>query len=364
MGQLKNSIESLKYSILREVKANANLLTAFAALLVFVVGASIVNNNDNWWMAVVAIGVFFLIIFLLINARVIIKSGIFFVSLIILSALALQVGFFIDPKGISGVSWMGATISIPLFMLGLTYILPSAKGRWGTLTASVFSSFAVTYVLMMSLITPSVSIVIGTVVAILIFSLSYYMFGKTRYNKERMPQPKLTKNILNNLSTGLIDDGWNVSVLNRDEEIDDGDLLVWNDKRAYLLHPVSMDNEFTLVGETKNPSLGYGGKSINPWLMNMILKRTPSLRSRGAFIMPVIIDNRGANGNEIKMIGASLPDTSKRFPVMITPSYDAIRNVKKVSYLMESIQRESRDYGVDLTPRQLKSLSKFSRVDV
>lgn len=353
-----------KSSIVQTLKENANLITAFTALVVLFSGIAIVNNPSQWWVPLIGISSIFLIIFLMMNARVIIKSTVAFIAIILLASFGLQLGFFYDPLGSAGFSWMSITIAIPLALLGISYLFPRGRSRWGSLTASSIAGFFTTYILLFAPLNIYIDILIGALVNIAFFLVPYYVFGKTRYKKDIMPQNGLTKNALNSITTGLMNDGWNVSVLNYDEESNEGQVLTWKDNKAFLLVPSVLDNELTLIGSAKKPSLGYNGKSINPWLLNIIYNKIPSLRSKNAPITPVILDMRSSNGNNARSIGASLPDTKKRIPVVISPALNAIQNNRKMADVMDMIIRESSEYSHDLKPKHLKALDKFSRLSL
>lgn len=351
---------SLKDSILYTIQANATLLTGFITVLIVVSGVSLINDPTGWWIPALSIGSLFVALFLLINARVFIKAIVTIFSLLLMSSLALQIGFIKEPMTSSGFSWMMAILAIALMLLSISYIRPSGRGRWGTLLLSSIIGFIGAYSCVIADVALNICVVIGSFLTIGAFLLLYYVFGKTRYSKSSMPQPALSEGVLNTLTSGLLKDGWKTSILHHDDEAHDGQILAWKDDRAYLLYPVRLENSLTLVGRGKVLSLGHRGKSLNPWLLNIYLNKIPSLRTKNAPIIPVLLDVRNTNGSMSKVIGASMDDTKKILPALITPSLSATRKLENVTQLMSEIDTQTAPFRQSLSQKHLKSLEKFS----
>ena len=136
---------------------------------------------------------------------------------------------------------------------------------------------------------------------------------------------------------------------------DAGSVLVWNDERAYLLHPIKMTTPFGTIGK-RSQSLSYRRKSITPWLNHLIYHRIPLWRSRGADITLVLVDLNRRNSESMKVIAQPVPDSNRFVPVCVAP-ISRKRSPQKVERMLKDVDSTMGSMKRDLTGKQLKALA-------
>jgi len=381
----KNSVKSkqsptwfsdTKESFMEVIKNNGTLFTVFAVTLILISGVSIIDSPSNWWVSAVSIAVFFATIFLFINARVILKTVISVVMTILLAAYAFNVGSNIDLSGPGGIVWMLSALFLFFATLAISYILPSGKSRWGSITLAQLIFFSLTFALSIGFNHVQIATAVSLVVSIAVFVYSYRFTRASRESKKHFPENQLTEDFVKKIEYAAADAGFEV-IDRREDETNTGSVIVWGEtkakasrksnktepeKRAYMLYPVMMHSSFTPIGR-KMKKLGYRDKNINPWLINIAFKEIPSWQSRGAEIIPILIDLRNGNGHEAKTIGVQLPDTKRVMPFGVFPGKiftDKDVSTAKLSKALLSIDEEYSEYSGALQLKHEKALERMS----
>ena len=349
-------------TVLDTIKTNGSLLTVFAIALILVSGITLVDNPGNWWVSVLSVLAFCAIVFIFMNARVIIKVLFVGVLTLFLSTWGFQIGSIVEPRTGGGLVWMTSTLFCFFFLMSLSYLMASGVSRWGTIGIATTLGFASAYIMIAFRVPVIWSALLGIPVALMVFSFFYKLTRKTRFKTIDMPTNVLDDTLVETIIRGAELAGWESTVLRDDEE--SGSVLVWRD-RAYLLHPVRMDEAFGTIGR-KNDSLGYKGKNINPWLLHLALKKAPLWRARGAQITPVLLDMRNKSGSrdKIRIIGAGLPDTKKKLPVgLIKAKVLLSKNDEKTEDLLSIIDGELSPFVHPISDKQYLALARIGKTN-
>lgn len=365
--KIRRKESDFKNDFMEVLNNNANLITVSAVALIVISGISIINNPANWFVPVISVLVLISLLFLFMNHRVFIKATVVFLMNIFFASIAFQTGMLLDAYHGGGFLWMSQILFSLFALLSYSYLTISGRSRWGTLAVSTITTFATTYIFGISGLGMPWSTLIGLIVGVVFFVFFYKYTGKTRYKKNTMPLNTVSKKLSVDLVKNFEELGWNATFIKTNNKKDDkndllhGNFLVWKDK-AYVLYPVVMDRAFSDVGY-KTRKIGYKGKNINPWLINIFFKSIPLWKSKGADIGLVLLDMRAENGKDNKVIGASLPDTKKKLPIGIFPTKDIAGNIKKVDDLITSLDAEMSIYVDNLTDKQKKSIARIGIID-
>lgn len=346
-------------SLIETFKSNGTLFTGLAVALIILTGMTLVNNPGQWWIIAVGVLVFGAIVFLFMNARVVIKVAIVFVLAILISSESFKFGSMFDQHGAGGLLWMCAILFTFFSLMSYSYLTNSGASRWGALGTSTVFGYITTFALSIASFNIMLSIIVGMLIAIAVFLFLYKGTRKTRYSKSGMPANVFDNKIEKMFTQAAESSGWNITSMKDKKNENNGGFLLW-DERAYFVYPVDMDVPFSNIGR-KTLKLGYLKKSINPWLLNLAFKETPLWRSRGANINVVLLDINNKNG-EPKIIGASLPDSKKKLPIGIFPAKPLKGdNVRQVVKIIDKIDLEMVAFTKDLTEKQRIAISRINK---
>lgn len=349
----------LKESLKETIQANGMLLTIVACAMIVITGVAVINNPSNWWVSALAVLGFSIVVFLFMNARVIIKSVISILVAIILSTFAFQISVSSIGYNTSGVMWMLSMLLSYTGLLTYSYMTNSGVSRWGVITFSNIIMFISVFIALSASVPLMLSCLIGLVISTVFFVFFYKFTKKTKVKNRKVPENIFTPKVTKALIAGAEEAGWNITLINNRKE-GTGDFLIWKD-RAYLLHPIALENKFTNVGK-KHVSLGYKGKSINPWLLSLAFSNAPLWRSRGAEINVVLLDLKNKNNSSPKVIGASVPDSKRKIPVSVFPARLIYgEDPAKIGKMIDKIDDEMGGYTNDLNARQKKALSRIGK---
>lgn len=375
------------------IQNNGRMFTIFVSAFIIVSGIAIIENSNNWWILPSGIVALFIIAFLYMNARVFIKIAVVILLNLFLATAAFQVGSFADETSTGGLVWLSSVLFNFFTTLSLSYLLTSAKGKWGPIGFSSVIGFLVTYIFGVGGINLSLSAVLGTLVAIVSFVIVYLVGNKNKYTNSSMPTNILTDELSNNIVEVFETNGWNATSL-KDQDDDSGSVLVWENK-AYVLYPVYLDESFTTVETKRTSMLAYQDESVNPWLLNLVFTKIPVWKARNAHINLVLLDVNNNNGKLPRVIGVNVPDSQKKIPVGIIPAksllstdgkildsvdYEPVgkmsnrqkQKLKKASSkinlndpsdVITMIDAEMSLYTRDLKPRQAVALSRIGKTE-
>lgn len=347
---MSRTMSDMKDSLKDVFQGNGNLFTVSAVVLIIICGVSLVDNRSNWWITPVAVGAFLLMVFLFLNARVVVKSILTSVLVILLAAGGFKVGVYTDTRGTAGLLWMGGTFFLFFALLSYSYYVHSPRSRWGVLFLSELEFFGLMYVILVLGLNPVLTTVISLVVASGTFVLLYQVLPRLLMHRSSMPRNVLTDKDMMKISSIFEKDGWNVRLLPRKN--DEGGLLVWKDSVCYL-HPVVMDTPFGDKGR-RHQRISYNGRSINSWLLDLSYNVSPVSRAGGAAVTTILLDMKDRNGSESKILGVSGPDTTRVLPVCIVPSRNLSEKLpERIEKVMERVS------SAPLTARDISMLDRI-----
>lgn len=340
----------MKDVILRIFATNGTLVTCFLAVAILLTGITLVDNPSQWWVIPVGLGSILVILLLLLNARVVVKATGAFATALLLSAWGFQIGALTAGDLSGGSSWLFSTLLGFTLCLALSYLRPSAAGRWVRSTLAVLGGFLLTYafstLMVMALAAP-----LGALGTLLIFTVVYYGSRRARFSKKNFPSATLSRETEEALGETLRPLGWGVVPLERRGS---RGLLLWNDERAFVVTEVSLAQKFGFAGTAKRPYLSYRGANLNPWLTSLLRDLLP-WNVKGAPVMLVLLDVKNSNGKEAKTIGVQLPDTTAVTPVGLLPVYEDFKRGRHEA-LGRRLLQEWNAFGKPLKPKHLTAL--------
>lgn len=337
------------------LKANGRLLTIFGVAAIVIGGVTLVQYPQNWWIALLAVTGFFAALFLFINARAVIKMAVTVLLTLVLAGISFNLGSLVDPLGVGAFIWLFGHIIVFFLTLSVSYFLPSGQSRWTTISLTEIIYFSGTWLLIALTETVTAPAAVDILIAVGVFVLIYTFGSKSRFAAKRMPktfdEPGLQDRMVKAADYADLK-------IHKLEAKEDSSYLVWNE-RAYILHPVVMEQAFGFVGKRK-PKLSYQGKSINAWLRYLSFTKNPYFKSRGAETMLVLIDVNNANGKEPKTIGVTLPDSKALVPVgIIAGKLLKSDDEKALQKALLNLDVQFQEFVKDLTPKQKDALDKF-----
>lgn len=346
-----------KIGITDIIKTNATLFTGFVVALIFFVGVTLKDNPERWWISAAIILGFFVITFVFINLRVVIKFVISIITMILLASTAFSIGAIFDPYGTVGMTWMLSTIFIYSFALTLSYSLPSGRSRWTGITLTLFASFIINYALIMLIPIPIIAIILGIILSITLF-LGFYLKSKgSRYSYKKMPQNHISEKFVNDLKNEAEALKWSVYHYKRNKKNEY--IIMWGENQkeeniVFTLYPIILEQKFGLTVKRKQSYLSYMGNNIKPWLINIVFKTVPYIKVGNIPNITLLSDLNNSNGTETKTIALTLPDTKNEIPVGIIPSRISKNGNSKI--ISTAITHFSK-YSTELNKKQLKNLN-------
>lgn len=353
MARKKESIGEIAEELLRK---NGQILTGFTCLLIIMVGVTLVNDPSRWWVSLAAVALFGAVVFLFLNARVLIKATVALLATLMEAAWAFKIGSVSDYQGSGGTAWMLSILISFFTVLAISYTIPSSRSRWGTATMTTTASFFFVYLVAVGGFPLSWAALVSGVLNVAFFILIYRFGRKSSYKILDMPMVNMDEDVQEKIISSVKEYGWGAVPTKGKLR---GGVLIWNQRNAFVLSTVNLPQKFGISFKGRRAKgerhLTYNGKNINPWLMNIAFQMIPYWRTKGADIMLVLLDRRDGNGKEAKTIGVQLPDTKGRVPVGIMPAQHYLER-NKFPELAKAIEEEFGGYVRELTPRQLKAL--------
>ena len=352
---MSKQTSSLKQQLIDTVQTNGTLVTAFAALAIFIGGIAIIENPANWWIALLSIAGAFIGVFVLINAVAVIKFAITTLVLIMTSAFAFQSGVLIDSSGPGAFFWMGGTWLLFFASLSVSYFIPSSSSRWNLLTFILIAYFVMVFTLSAGLSLSAVALAsIPTLT--LVYALLYRFGVKSIVKEQAMPQNFKDSKLAEAVASAAAYQELEARPHNAKHK---ETFIVWSDK-AYLLYPVSMEQAFGMGGTKKRQQLFYKGKPINNWLRSIAFSLAPTQKARGASIMLVLLDMKNANGKDPKVLGVTMPDSKAVVPVGVFPGkLLTTLDEAALKAALSGFEEAFSEFNDPLKPKQITALSEF-----
>lgn len=353
MARERSGLGEVAQDLLRK---NSRIFTIFSCALIIIVGFTLVNDPGRWWVSLAAVAFFFAVVFLFFNARVLIKSTVAILLVLVESAWAFKIGAVSDYTGTGGSTWMLSMLLAFFVSLAISYQIPSARSRWGVSSLTTTTSFFFVYVTAMSGVPLTWAALIGAVLNVAFFVLIYRYGRRSRYKLKDMPPVDMDAATQEAITEGLKNYGWGAAPAKGRYK---GGLLIWNEQHAFVLSTMESRQRFGISAKGRRARgenfLTYDGKNLNPWLMDLVFQLVPFWRTRGANIMLVLLDKRNGNGNEAKTIGVEVPDSKARIPVGILPAQSYL-DARRYPQMAKRIEDEFSGFLRALTPRQIRSL--------
>lgn len=348
----------MKENILNYFRERQTLLTVFAIAIILIGGVQIIDNPESWWVPPAFIGGGLILVLIFMHAIVIIKSGLaIFIALLSFYVSMLQ-GDIIDYElGFGGLIASTAVLCLFFLCLGLSYLIPSTKSRWTTLTLTLIIHQVFEYTLIMGLLDLYWGVGLAFGLSILFFFFYYSLKSWRAYRSDKMPDNIASDILTRNVRNTFVEAGWEFQDLRR--KGNKGGYLVWKNK-AFFLWPVRMTQDFQ---EWKKSDLCYNEKSINPWLASIAEREVPSFKTRNADVMPVLLDINNANGSVGKVIGVSTPETKSKTPFGIFPTRELNSSRRKKGHIITNFEKRLDDdaFTLSLSDKQKRALSKLRR---
>jgi hypothetical protein len=338
---------------LKEVfEDNSRVFTFFVSALIVVVGIVLIENPSRWWVAILGLLSFFVVLFLFLNARVIIKATISIFSVLVLSSYGFRLGAMLDNTAASGTLWMTSTLTVYLLNLCYSFLRPSSKSRWGAATLVTVLQFMFSTALVASGINLIVPFATSMVLGLLLFVFVYTFGFRTKIQLEAMPLVGLDNDTVESIYKSALDNGWGAWLPKKSGS---DSVIVWNDDAAYHLTSVFFDQKLGIGGSKFKQELTHNGKAVSNWLLNLVYKKLPFTGTGNADIMLVLLDEGNKNGTQSKVVGVAVPDSKKRIPVGILPA-KSLMATEKHRKLLQTLDREFGAFPTRLSTRQLNFL--------
>lgn len=337
---------------------NSTVLTGFMAAFIIFTGYTLIEMPESWYVPLIALSVALLLFMVFVEARGFFKQvGAILVTLVA-SAISFLMASIADPYTSAPLIWFSAYWIVFFGSAAMSYAIIRGRSRWGAIMLAEFAAFVAGYIALFASINISIAAVSSGVAGLAIFGLSYYLSGKSRFSTKNMPLNVTIDEVTDGVLEAADQSDWFArSYVN--SKNGEAHYLTWSDT-AYLLVPIEMNEKFSFVGNRWSSGLGYNGRPINPWLVDLIYNKTPFWLSQSAPVMVVLLDLKNGNGITPRTIAASIPDSRHRVPVGIMPARDLLGNKSKKHGLLERVSDEFSKHTRLLTEKQLKTLASIA----
>lgn len=344
--------------IMGYIRERQTLLTVFAVLIIVFGGIQMVDNPERWWIPPVALLSVLTVILLFIYARVALKAVASFTVMSFCAYFAFITGGLADGQGLVGILFSLSICMVFFLDLSLSYLTPSLWSRWTVSGATSVLQFFSTNALFIGaeFIDPKMSVAIGTVAGVGIFFAFYKIPLLLAYRDKKMPANIASDDLTESLQDAFTSMGWNF--LDMREKGNKGGYLVFKD-RAYYIHPMRMTQDFQ---EYKKTQLRYQGKPIQKWLLSVFYRDVPSFRTKGAPIMPVLLDLNSSNGSVGKVIGATIVDSRRHVPFGIFPGRELNSNRAVKTPILETLEERFSPFTPEMSQKHKSALAKIAGI--
>lgn len=352
----KKTKYSLWENIVDITKSSGKLLTAFAVVAILVGGMTLVENPSYWWVSLLIVAGFFLLIFVMVNARVFVKIVLSTVLMLVLAGVSFYATSFLDSESSGSLIFLSGFFAVFFLGLAISYFMPSGQSRWTALAWTEIFYFLLTWtgILLLNLILLPALIFVPVSLGIFVL---FYLFGPgSHYPVEKMPKNFREEALTKRIEKAATAAGMEVRSF---EDKEESSYLLWG-QRAYMLYPILMDQAFGIIGRHKT-QLSYGGKPINSWLRHLSFVKNPFYKAKKADILLVLLDYNNSNGSQVKVIGVSMPDTKNVVPVAVFPAkLLKSSEPKALSKVFAQLDKNLENYVDDLNDKQKEALAKFA----
>lgn len=366
-GRAKEWYATLEEYLIETTSRNWVLLSTISAVFVVLTGAVLLTNPSQVWkpitLLIVALGAYYSFY----NAPGILKGLLSFILLVAISSMTTSAAILYDPYSNNHLLVMVAFYFSFFMWLFVTYLKPRPKSRWGSLNAGLLTAGFASYVAGFTTLSGVVAAITAVVTFSLIFALNYFLSAQGRLNRDSMPINVIDEQSWNGLKEEA---EYRNFTLSRNSKKGSERILAFNNRRAFMLIPVYMDQPFKMdIFSKKRNGMTYNGKRIAPYLVDIIYNARPKGKTKGADILPVLLDLKDANGGIPRVIKVALPNTKKFGIVAIVPAKylresktsNGIPNV--LYYLEEELGEHVDKLDVSQKEALAKISSKFEQVE-
>lgn len=334
---------------------HATWATISAVVLILGVGVVVIEQPSLWWVGLVVFGVAALALFIVANARIVLKILLSVGVLLGASFLAASLGIYATSFPVVGILWALFHIAAYLGLLAVSFLIHSGVGRWLVLTAATILQFIVTSAILVANVPASWALLIGAMAGVVTFMLIYLFNPRTVVSKH-MPPSSFSEDFFKAIVRGADKLGYEARLLSSRGNL--GSAVLLFKEKAFILYPAALEQSFGIRGK-RSKHLSYNYKGINPWLLK-ILHTYAAWGGKKADRGVVIVDTKRRNGGTGKMIGVSSPDTNKRMLVGIAPG--SAKALHRVSYGEETIRAAERLIEGSIKPLSPKQKAAVGKI--
>lgn len=343
------AIERINPELREKLSTHGTFFTVTAVFLIVALGITIVDSPDKWWIALLVVVGLAVVSFLLINMRVVIKTTIAHIILLVQAAWSFRIGAALRPDDMTASLWMISPFCVFYTCLAISYYFPVLRSRWFSVSFTTLMSFVLVSTLMVIDLATLIVFSVSYLVSVALFYFFYtYLGGKVR-NRKHMPSLSFSDQDLEDLRASASGYGWGSA------RATEKSVIVWDDQRAYVLSKVSLDTKFGQGGTRRKQFLTYKTKDISSWVVNIEQTLRPQWRTRSAPALVVLLDEGNVNGTSSKVIGIQIPDSKVRVPVVVHP-FKAQSSSKNYTKLLFDINKEYSSVLPTLNDKQLHAL--------
>lgn len=269
------------------IRRNANLLTGALAATIVIEGSVAWFYPDRWWQPLVLIAAVSTLALAWRNLKAAIK---FVASLglsIILSALAIQSGFYLTGSAVGGTIWGLSVLSSWAVSVMASYMIVSTRSRWGVALAATISGYAASYLLMEVGVVGIYLISVATAIVVTIVLLKSDWFSRVGKRS-----PAIVEDWKHGKLADAVKSLWPAThegALKLDRK---HSVPVWHGAGSPVIIFVPLDLDESLEPTSKH-GLTYHGRDVRDWLLWLSRK----ISSKGLKPAPLVIlvDVNGAN---------------------------------------------------------------------
>lgn len=136
---------SWKVSFRILIKKNAGILSILASLLILTEGIAIFRYPSWWWLPITVVGVLSAIVLIWHNARIVIKVGMSFAILLVISAFQMLIASSFVVDATQGLVLPSITILASIVFLIVASLFRTNVSKWTALQVSLIVAFMLSY---------------------------------------------------------------------------------------------------------------------------------------------------------------------------------------------------------------------------
>lgn len=269
------------------MRRNANLLTGVLATTIVVEGSVAWFYPSRWWQPLVLIAAASALVLAWRNLKAAVKFVASLGLAIVLSALAIQSGFYLTGSAVGGTIWGLSVLSSWAVSVMASYMVVSTRSRWGVALAAAISGYAASYLLMGVGV---VGIYLTSVATAIVVTIA--LLKSDRFSRVGKRSPALVADWKHGKIADAVESLWPSSHEGALKLDGKHSVPVWHGAGSPVIAFVPLDLDEPLEPTVKH-GLTYHGRDVRGWLLWLSRK----ISSRGIKPAPLVIlvDVNGAN---------------------------------------------------------------------